>query len=660
MSPKRDLQAIFTKRSFLLSTGAFGALSAVGARIAYLQTLDPTNYSEAADENRFDTRIVAPPRGRIYDRFGVRLAVTSRDFQLKIVPEDATDLEATLRAVAAICELDEDWVARRVRDVRNARRFDPLLLRQGLTREQFAAVSVRLPELHGLIADAGDVRRYPYGEAFAHPIGYVQKPTERDITRAQSPEAEREDLPAYLRNAVYLRNPDVRLGKAGVEATWEQTLHGDAGWRKVEVNASGRVVSEVGHESRAPNRGSGLVLTLDAELQRLAFERMAGESAAAVVMDVVTGDLLAMASAPGFDPNQFVNGISSSAFRALNEDDHKPLFHKAVTGAYAPGSTFKMIVGIAAREAGVEDDWRVNCPGYFPFGGRNFHCWRRGGHGSVDLHNAIKGSCDVYFYQAALRAGPERIARVARQFGFGVKHDIGVPSIEDGIVPDPDWWRGQGRGVWTPGLTVNFGIGQGDLLASPLQLAVMAARLANNGRAVAPRLVRETAGLQPPGEAPMIQGVRAEHLAAVREGMYGVCNEGGGTATRAGDLQLAHTPDGRIVEVGPDTRGMEPVRIAGKTGTAQVRAITSATRGVHYSRIEWRFRDHGLFVCFGPWRAPRYACAVIVEHGGGGSAVAGPIARDIMRATLLRGPSAQQAANLAALESDDDIRLTSL
>lgn len=656
ISPKRDMEAIFTKRAFMLSAGGFAVLSAVGVRIAFLQTLDPTNYAEARDENRFDTRVIAPPRGVIYDRFGVNLAITSKDFHIKIVPEDAQDIERTLATIAAICDLDENWVARRLRDVRQARRYEPFLLRQGLTREQFSAIAVRLPELHGVIADAGEVRRYPYGEAFAHPIGYVQKPTERDITRAVACQEGTNEtpLPPHLCNPVYLRNPDVRLGKAGVEAEWEEELQGVAGWRKVEVNATGRVVSEVGQERKEPVRGGGLVLTLDAELQRLAFERMAGESASAIVMDTETGDLLVMASAPGFDPNTFVNGIAFDAFRELNEDEYKPLFHKAVTGAYAPGSTFKMIVGIAAREAGVEETWRVNCPGYFPFGGRNFHCWRRGGHGSVNLHEAIKYSCDVYFYQAALRAGPDRIAQVSRQFGFGERHPIGVPSIEDGIVPDPAWWRSIGRGQWTPGLTVNFGIGQGDLLVTPLQLAVMTARLANNGKAVAPRLVREAQGLEPPRPAQRIAGVRDEHLAAVRQGMYGVCNEGGGTATRAGDLQLVRTAEGRIVEASDATRGLEPVRIAGKTGTAQVRIITAAerARGVKSNAsLEWRLRDHALFVCFGPWDDPRYACAVIVEHGGGGSAVAAPIARDIMRAVFLRDPSRRQPARLADLDA---------
>lgn len=649
--PKRDLHAIFSKRALLMSTGGLFAMGAIGVRLAQLQVTDVISgeYSVAADENRFDQRLIAPPRGVIYDRFGAPLAITSRDYRVSIVPERADDLEGAIRSVAMILRLDEDWVRRHTREARNARRFMPYHLRQGLSWEEFASINVRLPELRGVLAESTEVRSYPYDIVFAHPIGYVQKPNQRDIDAAQS-EAGGE------RRAAYYRHPDVRVGKAGLEVGLESVLRGDAGWRKVVVNAFGREMGEDLDERQEPHPGSGVVLTLDAELQRRAMEVFGDQSGAAIVMDIVTGDLLVMASAPGFDPNEFVNGIPSTAFRALNTDEKKPLFHKAVAGAYAPGSTFKMIVGIAAKQAGVEDNWRVNCPGYFPFGGRNFHCWQRGGHGSVNLHDALKHSCDVYFYNAALQAGPDRIANVARAFGFGTEFDVNVPHVEDGIVPDPEWWRRIGRGAWTAGLTVNFGIGQGDLLVTPLQLATMAARIGNNGRAVTPRLVREAPGIPPERAAPLIQGIDPTHLARVRDGMYGVCNEPGGTGRRAGDLQLVRRPsDRKIVEVGPDTRGFAPVQIAGKTGTAQVRVITAAerARGVRSNdSLEWRLRDNALFVCFGPWDEPRYACAVVVEHGGGGSAVAGPIAKEIMRATLLRDPSRREAARLAALEPD--------
>ena len=631
--PKRDAQAIFTRRAAMVTVGGAGVLTLIGVRLAQLQATDllSQRYTEAADENRFDTRIITPPRGIIYDRFGTVLAQTSKDYQVSVIQEDAEDVEAVIKAVGEVLGLDEAWARRAYVRARERPRYEPAPLYQGLTWEEFNAINVRLPELRGIVADSTDVRAYPYDVVFAHPIGYVQKPTQRDIDAELAPERGAEGQ----RRAVYLRHPDVRVGKAGVEASMESVLHGQAGWKKVIVNAHGRDMGEDENERRAPVRGSGVVLTIDAELQRVAMENFGQDQAgAALVMDIENGDLLVMASAPGFDPNLFVNGIGTTDYHRLRDDEKKPLFHKTVAGAYAPGSTFKMVVGIAAKQAGVEDDWRVNCPGYFPYGGRNFHCWKRGGHGSVNLHDGIKHSCDVYFYQAALRAGPERIAAVARQFGFGTAFDVSTPNIEDGIVPDPEWMQRVRNQGWTGGLTLNYGIGQGDLLCTPLQLVTYAARMANNGHAVAPRLVREAPGVEQPGAAPQLTGIAAEHLARVRDGMYGVCNEPGGTATRAGNLGLRLRPDGAMVEEAEAERDWPVVQIAGKTGTAQVFSVAQDEEYDEES-VALRKRDHALFIAFAPVEDPQIAIAVVVENGGHGGSVAAPIAREIMDRYLL-------------------------
>jgi len=647
--PKRDANVIFNRRAALLSFAGAGVMGAILFRLGQLQAtnLISREYTAAADENRFDTRITPPPRGIIYDRFGTILAQTSKDYQVAVVQDDVEDLEDVVGRVGQILGLSAEWARRAIIRVRGGSRYEPQPLQEGLTWEQFNAINVRLPELRGIVAQSADVRAYPYDIVYGHPIGYVQKPTQRDIDRAL------EDPAQGQSRAVYLRNPHVRVGKAGLEASMEPVLHGEAGWRKVIVNARGVEQGEDESERRDPVRGSGVVLTLDHDLQRIAMQNFGEQSGSAVVMDIFTGDLLVMASAPGFDPNLFVNGISQANFDAYNLDEKKPLYHKSVTGVYAPGSTFKMIVGIAAKQAGVEDNWAVGCSGGFFYGGRTFHCWRNGGHGRMNLHDAIKHSCDVYFYQAALRAGPERIAVVARQFGLGEHFDINVPNIRDGLIPDPVWWRANRNEGWTGGLTVNYGIGQGAMGVTPLQLAVMAARLGNNGHAVVPRLVRETrAGGADPPPPPHMAGIESEFLARVRDGMFGVCNEPGGTATRAGALELVRHPEtGVAVPLTSENRSWQPVQIAGKTGTAQVRAL-GANRGRHYSTIEWRFRDNALFCCFGPWHEPRYACAVIVEHGGAGSSVAGPIAKEIMKATLLRDPSRRAPARLAQLEEN--------
>jgi penicillin-binding protein 2 len=650
--PQRDVKVIYNRRAALLSFLGAGVMGAITFRLAQLQAIDALSrqYTNAADDNRFDTRIVPAPRGVIYDRFGVVLAQTSKDYQVSVIQNDAGNLEESVNRVAQILNLGPDWARRTLLKVRGGSKYEPQPVHEGLTWEEFNAINVRLPELRGVVADSADVRAYPFDIVYGHPIGYVQKPTQHDIDRALADPDEGES------KAVYLRNPHVRVGKAGLEASMEAQLRGAPGWRKVIVNARGVEMGEDEHERKEPVKGSSMVLTIDHELQRVAMQSFGDQAGGVVVLDIYTGDILVMASAPGFDPNLFVNGIESAIFTALNTDEKKPLFNKAISGTYPPGSTFKTMVGIAAKQAGVADDWRINCPGFFPFGGRDFHCWKRGGHGSVDLHRAIRESCDVYFYNAALRAGPERIAGVARQFGLGVAHDVTLPNVAAGLVPDPAWWLAHRHEQWTAGLTVNYGIGQGSLQVSPLQLCTQVARIANNGKAVIPRLVREAPGIVQPTAPQTMAGIAPEHLAAIRSGMFGVCNEGGGTAVRAGGMiGLSRRPDGVIVDSAQAPAGSTPIQIAGKTGTSQVRIITAAERArgvISNDQLPWPLRDNALFISFGPWDNPRYACAVIIEHGGHTNADfdAPIIAARVLRETFLRDPANRTPARLAALE----------
>jgi penicillin-binding protein 2 len=650
--PKRDANVIFTRRAALMSFIGVGVMGTILARMAQLQASDAIGheYTHAADDNRFDTRIVPPPRGIMYDRFGTVLAQTSKDYQVSIIQNDAPNVEESVRRVAQILGLDANWARRAVIRVRGSSRYEPQPIKEGLTWDEFNAINVRLPELRGVVANSADVRAYPFDIVYAHPIGYVQKPTQRDVDHALADPEQGES------RAAYLRNPHVRVGKAGLEASLEDTLHGEAGWRKVIVNARGVEMGEDERERREPVAGSGIVLTIDHELQRTAMQSFGDQAGAVIVMDILNGDILTMASAPGFDPNLFVNGIDTATFAALNTDEKKPLFNKAVTGAYPPGSTFKTMVAIAAKQAGVADEWRVSCPGYFSFGGRDFHCWKRGGHGSVDLHRAIRESCDVYFYNAALRAGPERIASVARAFGLGVAHNLSLPNVATGLVPDPTWWLAHRHEPWTAGLTVNYGIGQGSLLVTPLQLCCQAARIANDGRAVIPRLVREAPGVTQPAPPRTMPGIAPEHMATVRAGMFGVCNEPGGTAIRAGGMiGLSRRPDGVIVDSAQAPPGSTPVQIAGKTGTSQVRIITAAERAhgvTSNAELPWALRDNALFISFGPHDNPRYACAVVIEHGGHTNVEfdAPIVAARVLRETFLRDPANRAPARLAALE----------
>ncbi|MGE3302728.1 MAG: penicillin-binding protein 2 [Hyphomonadaceae bacterium] len=660
--PKRDAMTIFTRRAALMMGGVGIGAGVIAGRLVWLQGEDLVlkEYTAAADSNRFDLHPIVPARGIIYDRFGEALALSSKDYRVSIVPEATEDLAGVIRALGELLEMPPEAVERRIRDAKNRRPWDEVPIKNGLTWPQFATVNVRLPELRGVKAVAGEQRYYPFKSAFAHPLGYVQKPNQREIDRVEAEDRKAAGLPPKAEanekfdspRARYFRNPDVRIGKAGLEAALETRLQGEPGWRQVEVNAMGRVVNEVAGIAKAAKQGAPAVLTIDAELQRAAMEMLGDQSGCAVVMDVENGDLIVMASAPGFDPNAFVNGISPAEFAELNESDHKPLFHKAVTGAYNPGSTFKVASALAVLEAGVDPKDRVTCPGYYWFGGRRFHCWQKHGHGSVDLRGGIKGSCDVYFYIMAQRAGQQALADTARKLGLGQKYDVDVPNISTGIVPDPAWWaKRRPRERMPAGMVLNTAIGQGDLLASPLQLAVMAARLSNGGRAITPRLLLDKPALSAPAQLSFSK----DHLDRVTDAMIAISNEPGGTALRSGDMGLVRDPaTGKAIDAAGAPPGLERVRMGGKTGTAQVRVYSAAERAAGLrsnNQLPWHLRDNALFICFAPADKPRYVCAVVIEHGGSGSAVAAPIARDIMRATLLRDPASMKAMKVARGEA---------
>ncbi|OIQ04557.1 MAG: penicillin-binding protein 2, partial [Rhodobacteraceae bacterium CG2_30_10_405] len=400
--------------------------------------------------------------------------------------------------------------------------------------------------------------------------------------------------------------------------------------------AVGRVMRELEHRDSAP--GADIRLTIDAGIQNFAQVRLGSDSAAAVAIDLVTGDVLAIASAPSFDPNLFVRGISQADYSSLTEDDHRPLANKAVQGAYPPGSTFKMVTALAALDAGVIDsDTTIRCPGYYEVGGRKFHCWKRSGHGVVNLNRALAESCDVFFYAAAQKAGIDKIAEIGRALGLGQRHDLPMSAITEGLMPDKAWKQQRYGQEWRIGDTINAAIGQGYVLTSPLQLAVMTARIAT-GRAVAPRLIHMIDGKPVEIAPPAPLGLAAADLAAVQRGMFEVMNGARGTARGA-----------RIED--------PALQMAGKTGTAQVRNISSAERAsgvISNDQLPWEARDHALFVCYAPFDAPRVAVAVVVEHGGGGSTVAAPIARDILLRCLSDGLpplSAYPASQRSRIES---------
>lgn len=606
-----EKQGVFHRRAFLMGGFAGAGLAVLAGRLAYLQIFEAQRYQSLSASNQFNFRLVPPPRGVIVDRHGVVLASNRPNFRLLVSRDESHDSQATLKTLANFVPLDASRQKRLARELSQTPRRVPVSVMEDMTWEQFSAINVRAPELKGVTADMGEVRVYPHGGAFAHVIGYVAKVNKEDIT-ATGPNAD----PILL-------HPGFRIGRQGVEKALDIDLRGKPGAQKVEVDANGREVRHDPQGDIPATLGKQVQLTLDADVQNRALEVFGEESGGAVMMDCRTGDILCMCSAPSFDANRFVRGLTSSEYRGLAEYERKPLLDKCLSGLYPPGSTFKTMTALAILMAGIDPEARVSCGGGMQFGGRYFHCHKRGGHGSQNLHEAIKNSCDTYFYSMSLRVGPDRIAQAARAFGLGQTFDIGIPGQKKGVVPDPAWKKryfakNAAQQPWWPGENLSYAIGQGYLQVNCLQLAVMTARLANGRKALNPRIIKSVGGRELPrgSEGPDLP-FPIEHIERVRAGMVAV-TEAGGTAFRSSQL------------------GLGDVLMAGKTGTAQVRNYDKG--GGRGKGGPWGLRDHGLFVAFAPLDAPRYALAVIVQHGMGGSTAAAPRAREIMRTALLKDP----------------------
>ncbi|MGB0632313.1 MAG: penicillin-binding protein 2 [Alphaproteobacteria bacterium] len=603
---------LFSRRVAILAGGKLALLGLLAGRMYQLQVVESDKYTTLAEENRINLRLLPPPRGRILDRYGRPLAINQENYRVSLVAEQVQDVDAILDALSRIISLGDHERQRILREVRRRRGFVPVTVRENLEWEDVSRIEVNAPDLPGLSIEVGQSRQYPFAHDFSHVLGYVAAVSEKEVT-----------------GDPLLELPGFKIGKNGVERVFDLNLRGKAGNSQVEVNAVGRVIRELSRQEGQP--GDDLRLTIDRDLQKLAADRLKAEkSAAAVVMDIHNGDVLVLSSVPGFDPNEFVTGLSTRSWRRLVNDPHTPLINKAISGLYAPGSTFKMVVALAALEAKIiGSDHKVFCRGFTQLGNARFHCWKKHGHGWQDMFDAHKNSCDVYFYDIAKRIGVDRIAAMARKLGLGAKTGVDLPSEKGGVIPTRAWKKALIGTPWQQGETLISGIGQGLILTTPLQLAVMTARLANGGDAVTPRLVRP-AKTDLKDDTPKFKplGISRRSLDVVREGMNQVTNEQGGTAYRA-----------RISE-----DGME---MSGKTGTAQVRRISKAereTRVLKNHERPWRERDHALFVGYAPSENPRYAVAVVVEHGGGGSKVAAPIARDLLLATQKRDPSGRETA----------------
>lgn len=591
------LRNSFDRRSFFIGAMQGGVGLLLAARMGWIAVFENEKYELQAESNRVNLSLIPPRRGWVLDRNNVPLATNKTDFRVDIVPERVVDAEATVSLLGSLLSLNAIEVQDLQDKLDKASGYQPVEAASGLDWDRFAAVSVRLPDLPGVIAQRGFSRFYPTGPAVGHLIGYVGPASAADYEKDKDP---------------LLVTPGYKVGKDGLEKQFEAELRGTPGARRTEVTASGKMVREL--EMREDVPGQPIKLTIDGGLQDFAARRIGLESAAVVVVDCATGGILALVSMPSFDPNAFVGGIGRLQWKMLNEDDHIPLLNKALRGLYPPGSTMKPMATLALQMKGVSPDERINCPGGYRLGSRFFRC--DAVHGSVDMRQAIEHSCNTYFWAMSHRVGYDTIAPVAKMLGLGQKFDLPVSNQRIGTIPDAAWKMKRYKQEWTASDSLNASIGQGYVSVSPLQLAVMTSRLAS-GKNLQPQLMF--------GPGPLLGPAlpfTPEQLAVAHDGMFNVVN-GSGTGTRS------------KIDIGG-------VKMAGKTGTAQVRAMIS--RG-HVS--DWKSRDHSLFICYAPTDVPKYAMSVVVEHGTFGARAAAPIAKDVM--TYLFDP-AQAWATLLELE----------
>lgn len=591
-----EKKQILNRRLVFLILFNLLAFAAIAARLYYLQVIQSAKYKMMSDENRISTRFLIPPRGIIYDRNGEVIARNEQNFQALLLPEQTPDTASVLENFEKIIPLAETEKKRIRKDIKNGRRFVPVKLKDNLSWKEVSEILLHASELPGVEINEGLQRHYPFGGLYAHILGYVGPVSDKD----------KDDNPLYL-------VPGFKTGKAGLEKFYNEKLQGKSGTVKLEVNAYGRVMKEIERTQGA--EGGSLTLTIDTRLQKKAFEAFGDNSGAAVVMDVRTGEILAMASVPSFDPNLFTNGISYKHWNELLNNEKNPLVNKAVSGQYSPGSTFKPVVALAALDAGVIDAGTgFYCGGAFTVGSQIFHCWKHSGHGTLNVVGALKNSCDIFFYEAALRTGIDTIRGTALKLGLGTVHNIGLDNEKSGLIPSKAWKKNVRGLQWTKGDSANAGIGQGFVLVTPLQMAVMLSRIVNGGYEVEPVLVRQGKKAEKPARL----DISTRSIELVKQGMYEVVNAPGGTAGRAKfDLNGA--------------------RMGGKTGTTQVRRISMRERRsgiIRDENLPWRLRNHAWFIGYAPADNPRYAVAVIVEHGSSGSGVAAPVAGRILQDAL--------------------------
>jgi penicillin-binding protein 2 len=606
----------FVARVFFAGVIVLILLGVLISRLVQLQGLQHDYFVTRSDDNRMRAHPIPSVRGLIYDRNGLVLAENLPAYRLELIPEQIDDLEDTVVRLAQLMVVTKQDQERFFARVKTSPKFDSIPLKLNMNPDDVARIEVNRQQFPGVRVRAGLTRHYPLGATTAHIIGYVGGITANDL--------ERVDREQY-RGSSY-------IGKTGIEYEYEHLLHGAPGRQLVEANAKGRRLRELEYTRAIP--GSTLYLTLDAGLQLTTEAAFEGRNGAAVAIDPRNGEILAMVSVPSFDPSLFVDGISFAAYKTLTSNKRRPLFHRAIQGQYPPGSTIKPLMALAGLANGIlTPNTRITCPGYYqlPNHTRRHRDWKRRGHDSMNMHEAIAQSCDVYFYDLAHRLEIDRIHDFLAQFGLGASTGIDLPNEGNGLLPSRAWKQRSKSQSWFPGETLNIGIGQGFMLTTPLQLALATARVASRGHSATPHLLKSS---QPPGSE-AIQAMPNSPLP-----MIPLANPGDWQKVHDAMIAVVHGPTGTARRIGHDAT----FRFAGKTGTAQVAGLSQEDDvAPQLSDVEFKLRDHSLFIAFAPADAPTIALAVIVEHSGSGSAVAAPIGRKILDYALTIPPPAAGA-----------------
>lgn len=607
----------FTRRAIVIGGGQFLLSLVLVGRIAYLQVIEAKKYKKLSDNNYLKIKLLAPSRGKIFDCQKQILADNIDSYNVVLIPEESFEKitkEEFLDSVSKIIELTDKEKERILRDIKRTRKFSPILVKDHLTWDEMSKIQAKNLDFPGTYIETGELRIYPKEKSCAHVIGYVGRVSERDLKEDSDP---------------LLSIPNFRVGKTGFEKALEKQLRGERGEVIQIVNSTGRVVETLNNRTKKPTDGKDIQLTIDSRLQEYAQEVLSREeSASAVLMDIYTGEVLCMSSYPSFDPNIFNTKPDDAEFERLFSSNRFPFMNKSIEGLYAPGSTFKMMGVLAGLESGeITQNTTINCSGHMDYANHRYHCWRNVGHGPVNAINSLRWSCDIYFYELVLKIGFERVKEMALKFGLGQKTGIPLSNEKAGQIPGRDWKRKERGEAWYHGDSIGSIIGQGYILTTPIQLAVMTARIANGGYAVKPTLFKD------PNDTRILRkenklsssdiefnsiGIDPYHLSVVQKGMYAVVN--------------AQYSTGNSAYI--NYKGQ---RMAGKTGTAQVARITMEERaqGIRsqYS-IPWNRRHHALFVGYAPYNNPRFAISVVAEHGVSGGVVTAPMGRDIMLRAL--------------------------